>query len=307
MKLRPHEWLLTGLDGGHPLAFLATLGTLRTATLAWQEEPAPTLRWAIAEGAWRPVLSLPCVTDKEILLAGLHDQLKKMEEHPAFAVGDNLNFTETQFRSLAATAQSRYDVDPIMADFLSAFACEAAREEKGELLADTAFRTMRGAGHQHFIKTMRELIANTTIEQLEASLFSQWRYEETGLSLRLDPADDRRYALRWKEPSGDPCRTERGANRLAVEALPFFPVQPVGRRLETTGFTTRPRHGTFLTWPIWGNAIRMEVVLSLLSLSSLQEERPLRPELAARGIFEIFRCQRITLGKYRNFTTATPV
>jgi hypothetical protein len=35
--------------------------------------------------------------------------------------------------------------------------------------------------------------------------------------------------------------------------------------------------------------------------------QPSRQDLAARGIAEVFRCQRITLGKFRNFTVAVPV
>ena len=305
MNLQPDDWLLTGLDGGHPLAFLAAIGTLRIATLVWPES-TPALRWIKASGAWRPVLAVAGVTDQEALLAGLHGQLKKMEGHPAFAVGDNLNFTHAEFRTFAVAAQEQIESDPFLAAFLGAFACEAVLEGQGELLADTAFRTMRGAGHQHFVKTMRELVVSTTVDHLAASLFNPWCYAESGLSLRLDPEDDRRYALRWKEPSGDPSRTERGANRLAIEALPLFSVQPVGRRLQTTGFVTRLRLGTFLTWPIWESMLPLDVIRSLLALSSLQQDKPSRQELAARGIVEIYRCQRISLGKFRNFTSATP-
>jgi hypothetical protein len=48
-------------------------------------------------------------------------------------------------------------------------------------------------------------------------------------------------------------------------------------------------------------------VRSVLALDTLQAARPDRRELAARGIAEVFRCERITVGKFRNFTPATAV
>lgn len=311
MKTRVNEWLLGGLDGAHPLAFLAALGTLRTASLVWQNL-SPTLRWVPSCGALRPILEINGVSSQSELVTGLFNKLASMAGHPALEIGDNLNFLPDQFRGFAAAAQIQVGVDSRAADFLCAFACEAILDNEGDLLADTAFRTMRGAGHQHFVKTMRDLINATSRTNIESSLFLPWQYGNTGLSLRLDPQDDRRYALRWDEPSGDPASTERGANRLAIEALPLFPVQPAAHRLETTAFTRRQRRGssrrdTFLTWPIWETPVTLEVVRSMLALRELQVESPPRDELRDRGISEVFRCQRITLGKYRNFTAAVPV
>ncbi|MBE0618691.1 MAG: hypothetical protein IH608_12320 [Proteobacteria bacterium] len=305
MNRQPHDWHLPGLDGAHPLAFLAALGTLRVATIAWPHS-VPTLRWIAAEGAWRPVLAVEGVSDREALLSGLCDQLSKMAEHPTFRVGDNINFTSEQFRALAEEAQRLVPTDGTMAAFLGAFACEAVVDNQSKQVVDTAFRTMRGAGHQHFVKTMRDLAQSTDRGHLEDSLFHPWRYGDIGMGLRWDPQDDRRYALRWSEPSRDPTRTERGANRLAVEALPLFPVQPVRRRLATTGFSRRSRR-TLLSWPVWEPAASVDVVRSLLALVALQEERPPRDELEKRGVVEVFRSERITLGKYRNFTPALPV
>lgn len=306
MNKHSHEWLLSGLSGGHPLAYLASLGTLRTATLAWPEVNV-TLRWVTADGTWRPILAVPGVTDQEVLLTGLDTQLKKMAGHPALAVGDDLNFKPESFRKLGVAAQEAVSTDSVTAEFLAAFACEGVLDEKGEQLADTAFRTMRGAGNQHFVKTMRELTEVTTKEQLTASLFALWRYSEIRLGLRFDPEEDRRHALCWTKPTDDPAKTERGANRLAIEAIPLFPVHPVGNRLETTGFVNRLRQGIFLSWPIWEVALSVDVVRSLLSLSVIHSDESSRQELAERGIVEIFRCQRITLGKFRNFTAAVPV
>jgi len=45
---------------------------------------------------------------------------------------------------------------------------------------------------------------------------------------------------------------------------------------------------------------------SLMTLPELQNDEPDRHALAAMGIAEIYRCQRITQGKCRNFTPAHP-
>ena len=98
----------------------------------------------------------------------------------------------------------------------------------------------------------------------------------------------------------------RGANRLAVEALPLFPAAPGEGGLQTTGFTQRRGKGVLFTWPIWEVPLHLDTVRSLLSLAELQEPRPDRESLAARGVVEIYRSQRTTRDKYRNFTPALP-
>ena len=97
----------------------------------------------------------------------------------------------------------------------------------------------------------------------------------------------------------------RGANRLAVEALPLFPTVPVGRRLETTGFTRHDK-AVHLAWPIWEPALPVEVIRSLLALGDVQAPEPDRTTLRARGIAEVYRSRRISNDRYRNFTPAYP-
>lgn len=46
---------------------------------------------------------------------------------------------------------------------------------------------------------------------------------------------------------------------------------------------------------------------SLLSLAELQSESPPQAQLAERGVVELYRSQRITQGKYRNFAPARAV
>lgn len=84
---------------------------------------------------------------------------------------------------------------------------------------------------------------------------------------------------------------------------------PGEHKLHTTGFSERRGegdNGVRFTWPIWDASLDVDVVRSLLGLAEIQEPRPDRDALAARGVVEVYRSQRITVDKYRNFTSAVP-
>lgn len=319
--------MLSGLDGGNPLAFLAALGSFRVLESNWLDSNL-RMRWEVAGGAWRPVLSasLPAFSD-DLIIDTLSEALA---EPPQFelldAIGNDLTISGRRLHFLAGEAVEKCHASPAHAinvqrtacDFVSAFGCDAltADGDPDSNIKDTALRTMSGAGHQHFIQFMRDLVAATDAGHLRSSLFEYWTYSDSGrgLNLRWDPADDRRYALRWKNPSDEPNMTMRGANRLALEALPLFVTAPDGDRLQTTGFTQHRAKGVRWTWPIWSGPLSFDVCRSVLQLRSLQlapdnsESREFavwRTSLAQLGIAEVFQSQRITIGKFRNFTPAT--
>jgi hypothetical protein len=162
---------------------------------------------------------------------------------------------------------------------------------------------MSGAGHQHFLGFMRELAIGTGPEHLRGALFEEWNYSDGRPSLRWDAADYRPHALRAEDPSGDPIKTVRGANRLAIEALPLFPTVPSGRRLRTVGFADRSGE-TEVTWPVWSEALDLATVRSLLACAEIQEPEPDRREMMQRKVAQVFRARRFTEGKFRNFSPA---
>ena len=301
------ELELSGLDGSNPLAFLAALGALRSLDAAYPDTQLE-MRWLPDSGKWTPSIqwhgteitrSTLCSSLIEYLAAP--PQMELLEQ-----IGDNLTIAPNRFRYLASEAldeESRVD-----ADFLAAFGSDGTYQPHSKdrsLIQDTGLRTMSGAGHQHFIKFMRHIIEQTTSAHLEQTLFENWRYQDEGrgLNLRWDPMDDRRYAMRWKNPSSDPNMTMRGANRLAIEAIPWFSTTVGGRKLETTGFKTIPRQGTFFYWPIWDRWLAPAAVGTILRHPAVSEEQVELPE----GIVRVFRSQRITVGKFRNFTPAVAV
>ena len=302
---------MAGLDGANPLAFLAALGTLRGLTLAWPERRV-RLSWTLRD-TWRPRLHTGGSTpSEEETLDGLERFMKLQPGHDALEIGDNLPLPAEVFRGHALSAAEAASAAPearAEADFIAAFGCDAVQSPgwKGQI-QETAFRTL-GAGQTQFLKPMRDLAEKTTREHLRRCLFAPWNREDSRLSLRWDPEDDRRYAHRWRDPtaSGEEPKTEWGANRLAFEALPLFPVMPLGSTAITTGFSGNRSRDTFLTWPVWDLGADLDTVRSMLALRGLQEAAPDRRQLAAMGIREVFRSQRINNGRYRNFTPSTPV
>lgn len=308
---KPEALVLRGLDGANPLAFLAALGTLRVLTRAAVGLQS-RMAWRVHQGAWRPCLHLSSPLTEEQFAQRVSDACDRLKCEAALALDDDLSVsTETYRAFVKAAADTARRGDFAHAEFAACFASEALVNENGTV-QDTALRTMSGAGHQHFLKTMRSLVGETRLHHLQKALFVRWPYDDPvrNMTLRWDPADDTRYALRWSDPSGDPERqrggTMWGANRLAIEGMPLLPVTPRMRQLETTGFRTSGSRGTFWTWPIWETPTELDSVRSLLALSDLQGESPDRNSLSVRGVVEVFRSQRLTVGKFRNFTWGVP-
>lgn len=296
--------LLPGLDGGNPLGFLAAVGTLRTVALA-EPRSGWRMRWVEREAIWLPEISSQQPVTAESLVNVLTPALRRRST-PEFDFNNNLAVSPRTFREVAREAQRQaLQDDRRFADFVAAFGCDALKTDKGKI-QDTELRTMSGAGHQHFLGTMKQLVEKASAFDLRRSLFEPWAYPDSKLGLRWDPHEDRRYALRWDNPSGGRgVPTMRGANRLAIEALPLYPTTPIGRRLKTTGFTLNERTDC-LSWPIWDSSIGIDLVRSLLAFAGIQELKPDRPKLRARGVVEIYRSRRTTNGKYRNFMVARP-
>jgi hypothetical protein len=286
-----HKTELTGLDGSNLLAYLAALGTLRVLTLA---DGAPDVRmeW-VDRGAWTPVLYHGSA-GSPVELLDLLEPLVSGEDsiNAAWNIGNDLTMSCDEYgKVLRENLENGSDGQTL--SFLAAFGGDVyGASPKRETMSDTAFRTMSGAGHQHFLGFMRELAAQTEREHLQRALFAEWDYGDERPSLRWDPADYRPHALRAVDPSGDPIRTMRGANRLAVEALPLFPTAPVGRRIRTTAFRDGEA-GTEVVWPIWTDQLELGSVASLLA-SRVESGRP--------GVTQVFRATRFTEGKYRNFS-----
>jgi hypothetical protein len=304
---KKYELRLIGIDGSNPLAFLAALGAFR---LFGTGNNDATLKWVRLEN-WQPIITTDTPVDETIFLNRLETHLKCLAGHEAFQIGTDLKVEQSKFRDECREAlencskQSR-----ARTDFLSAFGSDSLTDDKGKIQITPLCLL---AGQQKFLTIIQEIIDNTESDHLRKTLFDNWKYDDprTKTSLRWDPADEVRHALQWKEPSVDPDRDKRGsmlgANRLAIEALPFFVTIPNGKQLQTTGFGLLGRRKTLSwTWPIWEIPLSIWPIRSLLAFKELQEKSPDRKLLRKMGVAEVFRCQRIKNGNYRNFSPAQP-
>ena len=284
---------LTGLDGSNLLAYLAALGTLRVLTSA---EPERYVRMSWVDcGYWAPVIHASAAETPDELVELLGERVcGEASADDAWKIGKDLTLSCEEFgQAMREAVQRSGHGCRGTTDFLAAFGSDVyGAGPKRELMSDTGFRTMSGAGHQHFLGFMLELAALTDVEHLRRTLLARWDYADGRPSLRWDAADYRPHALRAVDPSGDPIKTMRGANRLAIEALPLFPTAPQSRRIRTTAF--REIDGeTDIWWPIWTEALELATVASLLAPGT-DHSRP--------GVAQVFRAKRFTEGKYRNFT-----
>jgi len=307
------ELTLTGPDGANPLGFLCALGVLRTLSNAWPNSEVK-MKWTQIGAAWRPVLHASHADldgkdeagQNEVIANAILAELGRTTSHPMMKWDGSHDIPAADYRTYAFDAiESLFDQnqsDRRPAEWAAALACDQITDKKGNV-EDTAFRTMSGQGHQLFLKQMRLLQQSVKAQHIAEALF-KWRYQDEELNLRFEPFEDRRHALRWKSPDKDTIKTVWGANRLAAEGLPLYPVFPLRGKLRTTGFRGSGEDDTLWTWPIWCEFLSVSVVRSILSLPALQADKPPRAELQPLGIVEVYRTQRITVGKFRAFTTA---
>jgi hypothetical protein len=295
-----HEIELSGLDGRNLLAFLAALGAMRVLVLA-SPDALIRMRWH-SRGGWVPVVLHSKIASEDELLEVLEACVcGEQSVNQTWKIAPDLTIGRVEFSQLLRDClEMTRPSDRGSADFLAAFGSEAfGKGPKNEQMSDTKLRAL-GGGQQRFLGSLCELAGVCDREHLRRSLFAEWDYGDGRPSLRWDPSDYRPHALRADDPAKDPIRTMRGANRLAIEALPLFPTVPCGRRVRTVGFNDDNE----ITWPIWRVPLDLDSAASLLASAEIQESRPDRLAASRRAISQVLRARRFTDGKYRNFSPA---
>lgn len=300
--------LLTGVHGGNPLGFLTALGTLAVVARSYEAR----LSWVFDRGQWIPVLTGgPSPSDGQSAADALLDYLDgELRRLPltVFQAEQRMPFAAARLRELLLDAVRRCTGlrDRRDLDLLAAFGSEVVTEQQN--FVTTAFRMTRAAdsagnGFTAYVVKIRRA---TRREHLERALFRRWDYADDFSSLRWDPIEEARYALRWRDPSKSPNRTMLGANSLAVEALVFYPTTPVAGSLVTTGFSEFQGE-TYFTWPIWYAPLDSEAIRSLVAFPELHRPSPDRAKLEAMGVIEVMRSRRFAPDKYyKNFSPAQP-
>lgn len=311
---------LEGLEADNLLAFLALLGLLRALETA-EPDWRPRVHW---EGPpLRPVLTLAEAVTRERIAEAAAKGCAELAKDYDFGGEVDLTFDKARGRALleeAVTTESR-----TRSAVLDSLFSDGAVKEDGRVLA-SPLCAMFGQGHQHFLSRLSDVpkgILPKAMEKkksppdLNASskildiLFAPWaRMDETD-SFRWDPAEDRRYALRFKNPSADAGRTVHGANRLAAIGLAVLPGAAVERRGRVRflilGANLNAKGGIEINWPIWTRPASMATLRALISHPVMAAAAPEKSLLARFDVIEVRRAHRISVGKYFNFTRAEAV
>ncbi len=307
---------LEGLEPDNLLAFLALLGLLRALEAAgWR----PRAHWAGLP--LRPVLTLrEAATPEQVAQAATNGAAVLALDHD-FGGEKDLTFDGTRARELLEASQA--PETPERSALLGSLFSDAALKKDGRILA-APLCAMFGQGHQHFLIRLAEVPCGALPKAmakrrplpdlnapayLMAALFVPWsRIDETD-GFRWDPAENRRYAMRFKNPSGDAGRTVHGANRLASLGLAALPgaavVRPRGVRFLTLGAEPGPDGTLGITWPIWASATSLAAIQAMLGHPDLVSGG--KNGLHHLGVVERRCARRIANGKFMNFTRAEVV
>ena len=306
--------MLTGLDAQNPLAFLAALGLLRVLDdhAARQAFERPRLSF-IDEGRQTPKL-LTALSMEEVVGVVLEDAAAQVV-NPALRIAYNEAGSEVSPDASGATrdlkpsptlARTILDrgalADRRTADLIAGFFSELVQDNNGNTKPTALHFT---AGQQSFLEMVDALGRGITAVDVNEALVGPWLNKSKLPSLSWDASVSRLYALRAADPSKEKRGSIACANWLGVQALAFFPVNVVGRKLATACVAGGWKDSSF-TWPVWDAELLAPTVASLLRVDP---RRSRSEERAAQGITAVFSSKilRSDQGGYGSFCPAEVV
>lgn len=287
-----NQLFLTGIDGQHLWGFLTALGSLAMLDGHAYEKSLDVPRLAFKEDGGA-VLQSP--VPREQLAAVLLAKLRALQPYLDGSLGKinrPSDFTRSSYETIALTCVARTAID-----LLAGLACVV-----GDEAAESTLCAANGASHQNLVQSMRDVLKLVEEEHVRSTLFEPWKKsyripddkrKEFKLgtrkpTLRLDPSDERLYALRLSDPTTtDDFSTELGAQALAIPAFSLLPVVP-GKQSVTVA-SKRSRQRVRFSWLLWN------IPATLRTVRSLVWEGVGRPnEQRARGVFAAFSADRVS-------------
>lgn len=282
---------LNGINGQHLWGFLTAIGSLSLLDEHTREKRQKTPNLAFQENGTAVIYS---PVSKDQLAQILVDRLRTLQpylEHDLATIKKPADFTKTSYEETALASRLG------MLDFLAGLACVV-----GDETSESTLCAANGASHQNLVQSMRDVLKLVDREQVQLALFESWqktyrvpddKRQQLQLgtrkpTLRLDPADERLYALRLSNPTTtDDFRTELGAQALAIPAFALLPVVP-GKQALTVA-SSRHRQRVTFSWPLWNAPATLPTVRTLLwegvGSPNLQRER---------GVFAAFSADRVS-------------
>lgn len=318
---------LDGLDPLDPLGYLAALGTLAAVNedARRQGTPAPRLSFTMGR-APRPELASRCETLEELValldddlsqIAGRIDGIRR-EPFVEFSYEDakgkevrDLKPPPEHFSHVAETtiAQARVDQRRTV-DWFAAVLTDVAVDNSG---AGKPFALHFTAGQQRFLSIPLELLdgankhAGVGSTDFRSAIEGPWPDDRPLKVFSWSPKQDRSYALRAIDPSGDAKLGTPGADWLAFRGLPLLSSAPMADRIATGGISGGWKNGRF-TYPVWPTPLDVETVRALLRHPALVGDHPADERTFPRGV-ERWTCRitRSDQGGYGAFSRPTRV
>lgn len=285
---------LRGLDGSHLFGFLATFGLLRLLDGASLSSGALRPRLYFDRDCHAALEGVPSVAFVEdALRQGLQELHARLTADFA-SIDRPGDLTEEAVEEIVKTGDAR-----ALDDLAGLGCCIDGVAHESTLCA------ANGAGHQNLVLSMRDVLSlleahpdalRAAIERPWTLAFEPTREDRKKLdlknrkpTLRLDPSDERLYALRADDPTSSDAtyRTELGAQALAAAAFGGLPVVP--RRHPVTVGSERVGLRTYFYWGLWSVPATYPAVRSLLA-TGMRDPQDAR----SRGIFTAFRVARVT-------------
>jgi hypothetical protein len=286
---------LSGIDGQHLWGFLTALGSLSLLDEHARESGLVIPRLAFKEDG-SAVMQTPVA--REQLAAVLLGKLRALQPYLEGSLGGinkPSDFDRSRYETIALES-----ITPTTVDMLAGLACVV-----GEKTSESTLCAANGASHQNLVQSMRDVLKLVEEEHVRSALFEPWRKSyrvpddkrkklKLGTrkpTLRLDPSDERLYALRLSNPTTtDDFSTELGAQALAIPAFALLPLVP-GRQPVTVASKRSHERVTF-SWPLWNVPATLRTVRSLVwvGVGSPKEQRE-------RGVFAAFSADRVSGAK----------
>jgi hypothetical protein len=335
---------LPGLEADNLLAFLALLGLLRSLEIS-RPDWRPRASWK--GPPWVARLHLAEVAEKgaiaEAVEIGLRvakralaphafisskseKQSKKKGKKEVFETKGRKSFFSSTARArrvkrlglralLLAYAkrqgreESREKAARLRLDLFSCLAIENSRRDE---MVDSPFKLP--SGQQAFVGALYNSISRTLGPELSEdydaigkALFGEWLRKTQADSLRLSADEERRYALRYGDPTkaSDKPTTELGANALAGLGLSSLFMAGRQNGWQQVGYSGSRASGQ-VTWPLFQTP--GGVIVCIMALREIVAEHPKRSDLTPYGVSELFRARRFVLdpekGDYGNISRA---
>lgn len=322
--------VISGIDGGTPLGFLAALGLLQVLHDARKEGSlAPRLSWKQLD-AWRPVLH--GAESLESLAPVIHADCKRWNESPLLtfryvkqekqgpkAVG-GLKAPLAVVRAWSSARRGAEDEESLA--YGAALFCDGVTEvNKKPATADDHVSLgipvdsdvdMELTVERNFLDlTARNAQFLEQVELIRAHL----THDGIEQALRLGTVDyEAPRTLDWDPASDTPGAIYTGYQRgflpvhewLGFRALRLFPLTNSGSRAVMTACTGRRLNGEF-TWPLWGTPATLDAIRSLVGYPRLTELET--EERRALGISTLLQAglTKKADGYTGTFSPATPV